>query len=444
MGEVCTDAFRVGFDASIKLQFRGAHVTGGAGLLAFRELDDALGLTDLAGRFLVDPRRGRDTRHSLIGQLRQSVYGRLAGYDDTNDADRLCEDPAMRLIVRAHARSTTAASASQMGRFETEILTQAENQHALLDLPGHWIDQASKRKAVSTVLLNLDSSVSPTHEHQEGSAFNGHFDRTCYHPLFCFNQHGDLERALLRKGNAHTADDWKSVLGPVLVRYRKPGVKIFFRGDAGFAAPEIYLALEGAEVQYAIRVKDNSMLERHIEHPMIRPVFAANERADVRYHEFEYQAASGTKARHIVAKVTWFPERLLPAIGFIVTNLNWAPRRVTHFYNQRGTAEQWIKEGKYALNWIRLSCHGFAENQARLQLFALAYNLGNFLRRLALPRRIAQRSLRTVQQRLIKIGARAVRHAGYLCFQLAEAGLPRQAFAEILARIHNLPAAVPT
>ena len=158
---------------------------------------------------------------------------------------------------------------------------------------------------------------------------------------------------------------------------------------------------------------------------------------DVRYHDFEYQAGSWSKSRRVVAKVTWFADRLFPAVGFIVTNLNWAPRRVTHFYNQRGTAEQWIKEGKYALNWTRLSCHGFPANQVRLQLFALAYNLGNFLRRLALPRSIGHWSLRTLQTRLIKIGAKVVRHARYTCFQMAEVSLPSSLFLAILRQIQR-------
>ena len=141
--------------------------------------------------------------------------------------------------------------------------------------------------------------------------------------------------------------------------------------------------------------------------------------------------------------MAWFPDRLFPARGFIVTNPNRAPRRVTHFYNQRGTAEQWIKEGKYALNWTRLSCHGFAANQVRLQLFTLAYNLGNFLRRLALPRSIGHWSLRTLQTRLIKIGAKVVKHARYTCFQMAEVSIPGNLFATILRRIRRSKHPVP-
>ena len=108
------------------------------------------------------------------------------------------------------------------------------------------------------------------------------------------------------------------------------------------------------------------------------------------------------------------------------------------FYNKRGTAEQWIKEGKYALNWTRLSCHDFLDNQVRLQLFALAYNLGNFLRRLALPKKIKDWSLRTLQVKLIKIGAKVVRHSRYVIFQMAEVMVSRSLFCDILERIGQL------
>ena len=111
---------------------------------------------------------------------------------------------------------------------------------------------------------------------------------------------------------------------------------------------------------------------------------------------------------------------------------------VVKFYNKRGTAEQWIKEGKYALNWPRLSCHDFVDNQVRLQLFALAYNIGNFLRRLALPKSVKQWSLRTLRDKLIKIGAKVVTHSRYVVFQMAEVAVPEALFREILDRIRQL------
>ena len=146
-------------------------------------------------------------------------------------------------------------------------------------------------------------------------------------------------------------------------------------------------------------------------------------------------------ARRVVAKVEWHAGELFPRVGFVVTNLKRRPKKVIHFYNGRGTAEQWIKEGKNAVKWTQLSCRRFKDNQARLQLFALAYNLANFLRQLALPRPVQGWTLTTLREKLIKIGAKVVHHAKYVTFQLAEVAVPRQLFAAILDRIGRLRAA---
>jgi Transposase DDE domain group 1 len=139
-----------------------------------------------------------------------------------------------------------------------------------------------------------------------------------------------------------------------------------------------------------------------------------------------------------VAKVEWHQGELYPRVGFIVTNLARPAKWVIKFYNRRGMAEQHIKEGKNALRWTRLSCHAFRHNAVRLQLHALAYNLANFLRTLALPERVEHWSLTTLREKLVKIGARIVRHGRYVVFQLAEVAVPRALFAEILGRIERL------
>jgi hypothetical protein len=176
--------------------------------------------------------RGRNTRYVLTGLLRQSVYSRLAGYEDVNDAERLAVDPAMRAIVDRRGLAGTAASISQMGRFKRAWLTHETNLAALSDLAGFWIDRMHARKPPKMIVLDMDSSESPTHGRQEGSAYNGHFGCTCYHPLFCFNQFGDPERSLLRRGNVHSAEDWKTVLAPVVARYRERRLRRYFRADA--------------------------------------------------------------------------------------------------------------------------------------------------------------------------------------------------------------------
>jgi hypothetical protein len=236
-GESDHGAIRVDFNRRLRLEFHGSRITSDAGLLAYRELDAALGATDLAGATLAECRRGKNTRHLLTGLLRQSVFGRLAGYEDVNDADRLAHDPAMCAVVDRHGLDRAAASTSQMGRFETAWLTSKANLAALADLPGAWIDLVYARKPQTTIALDIDSSVSETHGTQEGSAYNGHFGCTCYHPLFVFNQFGDLERCALRPGNVHSVDGWREVLEPIIARYRHKMKRRYFRGDAAFDQP---------------------------------------------------------------------------------------------------------------------------------------------------------------------------------------------------------------
>ena len=430
------ESLKVGFNGSLKLEFHGSKVTSDAGLLAYRELDEALGLFNAAPAIFQDRRTGRNIQHDIRSLLRQSVYSRLAGYEDVNDAERLALDPAMR-IVTGKKPEKNAASTNTMGRFETEILTPEDNLASIEELNRQWVHKAMGRTAEKRIILDMDSSESPVHGEQENSAYNGHFNIRCYHPLFCFNQHGDCEGAMLRPGNVHSADNWKDVLDPIVKRYEQTQRK-YFRGDAAFAIPDIYEYLEEHSFLYAIRLPANQILQEEIRYLLTRSMGRPSKEPDIYYDDFTYQAASWNKKRRVVAKVEWHCGELFPRVGFIVTNMRAEKRDVVHFYNGRGTAEQWIKEGKYALNWTRLSCKRFAANQVRLALFVLAYNLGNFLRRLALPKSVSHWSLRTLLVKLVKIGAKVVRGKRYIRFQMAEVAVSRELFERILLRINRL------
>jgi hypothetical protein len=320
-------------------------------------------------RTLADARTGRNGRHRLAGLLRQSVFGRLAGYNDVNDAERLCRDTPMRRVVGDRAIAGSAASASQMGRFETKWLSRPENLAALADLPGQWIDKVHQRRPPKTIVLGMDSSESPTYGEQESSAYNGHFGCTCYHPLFVFNHLGDVERCALRSGNVHSADGWRAVLEPVVARYRGTVKRLFFRGDAAFANPEMYEFREAERIRYMIRLPANRILQDRIGYLLKRPVGRPSHEVRRYYASLPYQAQIWKKPRRVLDKVEWHPGKLCPRVGFIVTNMARSAERVVAFHNQRGTAEHWVKEGKGAIKWpdVHSQCRPSSVSCARLQ-----------------------------------------------------------------------------
>jgi hypothetical protein len=405
-------ALRVQFDGKIKLRFHGAKITSDAGLLAFRELDQAFRLTERGSTVSSGRGRGKNTQHTMLAMFQQGVYGRLAGYEDVNDADRLRIDPAMRRVVGGRTKEKKAESTSEMSRFETEILSSRENLTALMNLSGTWIDSVHECDLLDKLILDLDSSVSETHGEQQGSAYNGYFEcpdvHRDYHSLFLFNRYGDLERAMLRRGNHNSTKFWRRVLLPVIERYRDRNIPKYFRGDAAFAIPALQRVLEKEGFQYTIRIPANAVLMDSINHLLTRPVGRPSYEPKVFYESFSYQAQSWRRPRRVIAKVEWHWDESLPRVGFIVTNITGWSRKVVKFYNGRSTAEQRIKKGKYAVKWTRLSCRDFKDDQARPQLFTLAYNLGNFLRRLALPRSVKHWSLIPVRRDYAKNGSRSV------------------------------------
>ena len=190
--------------------------------------------TDIVGDGFVDPHTIRNCWRALTGSFRQSVFGHLGGYKDVNDAARLGDDPAIRWVVGGWAVAKLAMSASQMRHFETEFLAADENLTALADPSRQWVDLLHAQYPPKAIVLDMDSRVSPTHGDQERAACNGHIACTCYRPPFVFNQICDLEWCSLLSGNVHSADGWRSVLEPIVIRNRDKVERCFFRGEAAF------------------------------------------------------------------------------------------------------------------------------------------------------------------------------------------------------------------
>ena len=308
------------FEAPIRPQsppgFRGATITSDAGLLACRELDAALGLTETANDYIHENRTGRNVQHPLLPLLRQSVYSRLAGYEDTNDAERLAQDPAMRVIVGWQGTDKQAASTNTMSRFETEVLTEEENLDGLARLNVEWVDRAMAQTSHQRVILDMDRSESPVHEQQEGVAYNGHFESVCYHPLFLFNHFGDCEGACFARATSTALSGGGRFWSQSVKQYQEKGVRLLFRADAAFAKPEVYEYLESRDTGYAMRLPANEVLQGNIRHLLKRPVGRPPKKPVVlRYHDFVYQARAGTFPGVWSPRVEWHQGELFSRVG---------------------------------------------------------------------------------------------------------------------------------
>jgi Transposase DDE domain group 1 len=304
VGEAQNRPFQLPFNSSLKVDFQGSRVISDGGLVLVRELDERLGLSELMDRHLSDSRPGKNIQLPLADLLRQSIYSRLAGYADVNDAARLSQDPTFRLIGSRKIWERGAALTSRLQSFETEVLTQEENLAGLATLNRELVAKAEAIASPRRVVLDMDSTEVRVHGRQEQSAYNGHFESTCYHPLLLFNRDGDCVAAKLRPGNVYSAEGWEELLLPEIERQQTLGKEVVFRGDAAFAKPEIYESVEEREAKYAIRLPANDNLERKVAQLLTRPVGRPSYKPVVRYKSFLYQAASWTRARRVVAKWT--------------------------------------------------------------------------------------------------------------------------------------------
>src|SRR5918998_1001071 len=254
MGEKQSEPFQLSFNSSLRVDFQGSRVTSDGGLIVVRDLDERRGFRQLIAHLLTDSRRGKNTQLPLADLLRQSVYSRLAGYEDVNDAERVSQDPTFRLIGSEKIWERGAALTSRLQSFETALLTQDENFTGLAQINRELISKAEAVDAPQRVVLDMDSTEIPVYGHQEHRAYNGHFESTCDHPLLLFNREGDCLAAKLRPGNVHSAEGWEALLLPEIERQQTNGKEVALRADAAFAKPELYEALEQRGVQYAIRI----------------------------------------------------------------------------------------------------------------------------------------------------------------------------------------------
>jgi hypothetical protein len=409
-GESQKAVIRPDFNRAIIIDCQGATITSDVGFLLMREIDERFKIISPMGDCLEDLRSSTHSKHSLVQMIRQRIYQLGAGYEDCNDADFLRKDPALRLALGKDHQA--GAGQSRLSRLENDILGNEPGLQALEVALTRSTDALLRRKNKRRLIIDLDSTEDPAHGKQEGVAYNGHFAKNCFHPLFGFTSEGDCLGAKLRPGNVASADGALEFIKPLVERYRAWFKLFWFRGDAAFAKPEIYEYCEAQRLTYFIRLPANATLNKllapHLNRPVGRPPKSG---IQVKIVDLHYQAKSWSRPRRVVAKIEWHPGELFPRIGFVVTNSRLPAGKVVKVYNGRAEIENRIKEGKNTLRWDKTSCQRFEANQARLKMGVLAYNLLHMIRQFYVWDEEVKRSIDWLIKRLIKVGARVSYHA---------------------------------
>lgn len=426
------------FQRKLTLDFNGGAISGDAGLVVLRELDARLGLTQGLKRLVKDPRDRRYIDHDLLSLLRQRVYQIAAGYEDANDAFFVRNDPAMQAVAGRPGRAL--ASQPTFSRLENGVDWDSIR---LLESEGtEWFCRHGKTQG--EIILDMDSTEDPTHGQQSFSFYNAHYDSYMYHPLLIFEGNsGVLLASRLRPGNAMGSRQAVALLRPLVRRLRSRFSRraIALRADTAFSSPEVLDYAEYAGLQYAIGFARNDRLLDRVVGLCEKADWLWESNADGKrvrlYTSFWYRARSWSRARRVVAKI----ERTAQGMNlrFLVTNRRGRAEDVFTWYEQRGQAENFIKELKNDLEADRLSCMGYRANAFRLQLHVLAYNLFVLFRRHVLRgTELARAAVGTIRLRLLKIGARVKLSARRLWFHLASGWPGRPLLLKVLDRLAAL------
>jgi hypothetical protein len=422
----------------VHCDFSGGQITSDAGLLPLRAFDERHHLTRDLVQLLSDPRADERVRHHSLTLLRQRIYQIVAGYEDTNDADRLRHDPTLQIVADQKlgealgsqptlSRWENAPSARDLVRLNDALLDQ------FIGLCGKQVRQRGE------ILLDIDSTDDPTYGQQQLTFFNGAYGQHMYHPMLIFERHtGCLLAARLRPGNASSHARIVPMLLRLVPRLEAafPGVPIKLRGDAGFALPLLYQFCEFFGIQYALGIAANAVFQRRAE-PRQKRLARRYRRTDIpqrSFSSFRHRARSWSRQRRICYKAEHTATGT--NLRFLITNCAGRASQVFAFYNDRGECENRIEEFKNGFRADRLSCHRFLANAFRLLLYGFAYNLVNLFRLLQLPQPWRSAQIETLRARLFKIGARVRQTARCIRVHLAT-GWPWQSLFRELALTFN-------
>lgn len=427
----------VKFNNNLIVSHDGGRLSSDSGLILIDELMDAFQFTQLSKkivRFNDSRKYWTHTNHKLLKQL---VLQIVAGYNTDSAANILQNDPVLQTL----SIDEPLASQSSISRFYDRVVV--ETILTLQVLNQDLIDKARLVRNDTNMIIDLDSTHSDTFGHQEETAYNAHYGTNGYHPLVAFDGlTGDFLKAKLRSGNQYTSNGVKEFLEPLLAHYNQtiPTTDILVRGDSGFATPDVYDLCDLYENQYVIRLKANRNLYRLAEEFVFYDNHHPWDEKEVYYHSVSYQAASWFKPRRVCIRSTREVGELLFKHSFIVTNFseNISAKRVFETYNKRGTMENYIKEAKNSFFFDKTDSPEFLENEARMMISLLAYNLVNFLRTLCFEPKSKGLQVNTIRLRLFKVAGKLVNTARQTYLKLSSYHVHQREFYAVFRKIQRI------
>lgn len=428
---------RVNFNPKLSVSNTGGTLSTDAGLVLVKEFIETLGFSELAEELLIFREERRYWRHDNISLLEQLLFQLIAGYPADSSANLLQEDPIFRLILDKERAASQASLSRFWDRVTEETLSQFQTLNQAL------LDKVRLERNATELLIDLDSTHSDTFGNQEDTNFNAHYGTNGYHPLVAFDGlTGDFLKAELRPGNVYTSKGVKDFLEPLLEHYcdTLPCTDILVRGDSGFATPEVYDTCEEKGSYYLIRLKANGNLEELAESFVLVGDGHPWEEREVHYHWAAYQAGSWPEERRICIKSTREAGGLVFRHEYLVTNLTqtFSAKTMFQLYHKRGTMENFIKEAKNGFFFDKTDSSSFLENQARMMVSLLAYNLVQFLKTLCLPAKEAAFQVDTLRLRLFKVAGKLVHSGRRLFLKMSSSHVYQDLFYQLLAKIQQL------
>jgi len=418
---------------NVQIINNGGNFTANGGLALVSEYLDKIGFARLIDQQIHfdDPRKFKE--HSNSDILLQILFQLIAGYKNDSSANFLQNDPALKLLFNKQK----LASQPTVSRFLKRV-TQA-NITELNDIIEYLVDIVIEKNNQQEMIIDVDSTHTDTYGYQENANYNAHYQTNGYHPLIAFDGiTGMLLATKLRPGNVYTSNGIVDFINPILSHYRNHScdMNILVRGDSGFSSGELYQLCDQQESKFLIKLKANRKLQSIAEHSVLYGGDIPISESEVQYFELKYQPDTWAKPYRVVLKAVRQAGELLFDYEFLVTNLySTSITDVFKMYHKRGIVENSIKELKDGFFMDKTDSHSFKVNSIRAILSALAFNIIQSMKRLALPATESCEQINTLRLQLFRIPAKIVQHARSKIIQLSRFNVYDRLFWRVLKRI---------